>query len=195
MIFPLKQKKVIRGFDAHIAAGLGGATDYVADHTIVYSPVNGFITTYQEARGGNWLRITAHNGDIIEFGHLDSYLKDKGPVVEGDKIAISGATGLLTPTSPAYKPHLHVQVIINGIRVDPELYFAEPIQAVSVPLIAINATIPLMQAFQAELLKYSLGPSLYNIQFPTCNTRPSLRPSRYAREEVIGTKSFYFYHV
>src|SRR3990167_3816779 len=64
-MFPLKERKLIRGFQAHITAGLGGAADYVADHIPLYAPFDGVIQTYFEVGGGNWLRLTRSNGDKL----------------------------------------------------------------------------------------------------------------------------------
>lgn len=116
-MFPLKQRKLIRGFQAHIQAGLGGATDYVADHVTLYAPFAGRIEVYKGVQGGNWLRLIRDNGDKIEFAHLSKYLQTGGQVSEGEEIAITGNTGQITTG-----PHKHIQIIRNGKRIDPETY-------------------------------------------------------------------------
>jgi murein DD-endopeptidase MepM/ murein hydrolase activator NlpD len=120
-MFPLKERKLIRGFQAHIKAGLGSAADYVADKDTLYAPFSGRIETYWGKEGGNWSRQLCENGDRIEFGHLQSYIKKNGMVKEGDPIAITGNTGSLTTG-----PHLHIQIFNKqGKRLDPETYLWE----------------------------------------------------------------------
>src|SRR3990167_9718459 len=118
MIFFLKQKKLIRGAEAHIKAGLGIGTDYEAKYVELYAPCDGEIETYFGKQGGNWLRITRPNGDKLEFAHLSKYIKTAGPCEEGELIAITGNTGEVTDF-----PHCHIQIFVDGIRVDPEKYF------------------------------------------------------------------------
>ena len=115
-MFPLKEKKIIRGAKEHIAAGLSAATDYVADYVPLYAPYDGTIETYQGVQGGNWLRLIRPNGDQLEFAHLSKYIKI-GSVKEGEQIAVTGNTGMITTG-----PHLHLQIFVDGVRVDPEHY-------------------------------------------------------------------------
>ena len=119
MIFPLKQKSLIRGAEAHVKAGLGIGADYEAKYVELYAPCNGEIETWQGKQGGNWLRITRPNGDKLEFAHISKYVKTSGPCMEGELIAITGNTGEVTDF-----PHCHVQIFVDGVRFDPEKYFA-----------------------------------------------------------------------
>lgn len=116
-MFPLKQKKLIRGCEAHKKAGLGCGADYVAETgTILYAPFNGEAVTYWGKQGGNWLRLTRPNGDRIEFAHLEKILKTR-KVKSGDEIALTGNTGSITTG-----PHLHIQIFQDNKRVDPVRY-------------------------------------------------------------------------
>ena len=119
MIFFLKQKKLIRGAEAHIKAGLGIGTDYEAKFVELYAPCDGIIDIWWGNQGGNWLRIIRPNGDKLEFAHLSKYLKTSGPCKEGELIAITGNTGKVTDF-----PHCHVQIFVDSVRIDPEKYFA-----------------------------------------------------------------------
>ena len=153
MTFPLTKRTIIRGVKEHIADGLGAACDYVANHEIIYAPCGGTIYTFKETRGGNWIGIKRDNGEKIEMAHLDKYLVKQGwlfktRVKEGQPIAISGNSGAQTSG-----PHLHLQIIKNGKRLDPEEYF----HPTSIPVIVVNINIPQMKNFQNELLKYSAG--------------------------------------
>ena len=61
--------------------------------------------------------MTAENGDVTVYGHMEKILVDAGDVVSaGDKIALLGTRGQSTG------PHLHFEVHkggLNGKRVDP----------------------------------------------------------------------------
>lgn len=115
-MFPLKEKKVIRGCKAHINASLGCATDYVADYVELYSPCDGTVETYKGTQGGNWLRLITDDYKI-EFAHLSQYVVKSGKVKEGQLLAITGNTGSITTG-----PHLHVQIFKDGRRIDPETF-------------------------------------------------------------------------
>lgn len=118
-MFPLKNKKIIRGCAAHIKAGLGCATDYVADYVELYAPFDGRADAWggESFQGGNWLNLTRPNGDVIQLAHLSKY-KAGGEVREGDLLAITGNTGKVTTGA-----HLHIQIKDRaGNRLDPEKY-------------------------------------------------------------------------
>lgn len=151
MLFPLFKRQVIRGFQAHIDAGLRGATDYVAPvGTPIYSPFYGTIYRFQEAKGGNWIGIKRNDGLRFEFAHLSDYiLKDGAKCIPGQEIALSGNTGTETTG-----PHVHHQIIDqNNNRIDPEQFYTPT----NIPLIAVSGLIPYLQEFQSYLLSYSAG--------------------------------------
>lgn len=114
-MFPLKERKLIRGAAGHLAAGLGIGADYEAMYKSLYAPFSGVGSTFHGPQGGKWYKLKLLDGSRIEFAHLSEYKKlDK--VKEGDEIAITGNTGKITTG-----PHLHIQAFDkNGKRVDPE---------------------------------------------------------------------------
>ena len=117
-MFPLKVRQLIRGCQAHINAGLGCGSDHTAAlNTDLFAPFDGTLERFSGVQGGNWVRIIRPNGDRIEFAHLNSYVKPVGPVKEGELIARTGNTGSVTTG-----PHLHTQILRNGVRLDPEKY-------------------------------------------------------------------------
>jgi hypothetical protein len=117
-MFPLKERKIIRGAAAHVKAGLGVATDYEAVYVIDSVPFDGVLKNYWGTEGGNWCRLTRPNGDKIEMAHHSKYLLKSGPVKEGQAMAVTGNTGAITT-----RPHLHIQIIDKyGKRLDPEKY-------------------------------------------------------------------------
>lgn len=117
-MFPTKLRKTIRGCQAHINAGLGCGLDTVASvGTELFAPFDGKLETYYGNQGGNWARITRINGDVIEMAHLSKYVVKSGNVKAGQLIAYTGNTGSVTTG-----PHLHIQIIRDGKRLDPETY-------------------------------------------------------------------------
>ena len=66
---------------------------------------------------GKIITIDHGHGMITRYGHAYKILKKTGdPVKRGEKIALIGSTGRSTG------PHLHYEVLLNGIRVNPEKY-------------------------------------------------------------------------
>ncbi|MBA3756487.1 MAG: M23 family metallopeptidase [Nitrosomonas sp.] len=117
-MFPLRERTIIRGCQAHINAGLSCATDYEANYIADYVPFDGVLSNYWGTEGGNWCRLTRSNGDKIEMAHHSRYLLPNGAVKEGQAMAITGNSGSITT-----RPHLHIQIINKyGKRLDPEKY-------------------------------------------------------------------------
>ncbi len=93
--------------------------------TPIHAPGAGIVTYVGYKSGyGKTIEITHHlkNGDhfqyVTRYAHLDKYdVKVKDRVFRGQVIGKVGNTG----TSTA--PHLHYEVIKNGVRIDPMLSF------------------------------------------------------------------------
>jgi murein DD-endopeptidase MepM/ murein hydrolase activator NlpD len=85
--------------------------------TPIYASGNGVVEEAQWKGGyGRWLLIGHSNGYATGYGHLSGYAKgiEKGTKVkQGQIVAYVGSTGLSTG------PHLHYEVHINGVAVDP----------------------------------------------------------------------------
>lgn len=89
--------------------------------TPVYAPGNG-VVSYIGNRGGLGITLEIEHGFGYKtvYGHLSKILVKEGQKVKrGDKIALSGNTGLSTG------PHLHYEVHYNGVPQDPVYYFLE----------------------------------------------------------------------
>jgi len=79
----------------------------------IASPVHGF---------GNYLRITHGPHMFTAYGHLSAYAATPVPgakVTQGQVVAFTGNTGNSTG------PHLHFEIRIDGVPVDPLTYEAE----------------------------------------------------------------------
>ena len=94
----------------HYGIDLGasqGSDIYAADSGTVYYA--GYCGGY-----GNLIKIDHGNGMQTYYAHCSELLVSEGQYVKnGEKIGLVGSTGNSTG------PHLHFEVIINGVRVDP----------------------------------------------------------------------------
>lgn len=89
--------------------------------TPVYSPGAGKVT-YVGRKAGLGITVEIEHGFGYKtvYGHLSKSLVQEGQTVKrGDKIALSGNSGLSTG------PHLHYEVHLNGVPQDPSEYFIE----------------------------------------------------------------------
>lgn len=84
----------------------------------VISPANGVVTfTGKKGAYGNLLIIDHGYGLVSRYGHLQSFDVKKGEKVKrGQKVAKMGNTGRSTG------PHVHYEVRLNGMPVNPEKY-------------------------------------------------------------------------
>lgn len=80
------------------------------DGTVVFSDINGGY--------GNCIILNHGNGVNTIYGHMSTLLVENGAKVrKGEQIGRVGSTGVSTG------PHLHFEVLINGIAVDPMQFF------------------------------------------------------------------------
>jgi murein DD-endopeptidase MepM/ murein hydrolase activator NlpD len=101
------RKEVHKGLD--IAARKG---------TPIIAPADGIIT-YAASKGlmGNMITLNHGYGMVTRYGHIHKFLKKKGEKVKrGEAIALVGNTGRSTG------PHVHYEVHLNGVPVNPEKY-------------------------------------------------------------------------
>ena len=86
--------------------------------TKIIAPADGFVK-FVGKKGfiGEMLIIDHGHGLITRYGHLGQSMKKRGEKVKrGDHIAVMGNTGRSTG------PHLHYEVHLNGVPVNPEKY-------------------------------------------------------------------------
>jgi murein DD-endopeptidase MepM/ murein hydrolase activator NlpD len=108
--FGLRRHPIFRNMQHH------DGVDFVTngDPTIMASQTG--VVTYAARNGGYGLTIEIMNdfGVVTRYAHLRQFLVEVGnPVQAGDPIGIMGSTGLSTG------PHLHYEVLVNGIPVNP----------------------------------------------------------------------------
>ncbi len=80
-----------------------------ADGIVTFAGKNGFY--------GKMVKIDHGHGMLTRYGHLHKIMKKRGEAVKrGDVIALMGNTGRSTG------PHLHYEVLLNGLPVNPKKY-------------------------------------------------------------------------
>ena len=108
-----------RGID--IKAGRGAAVSAAGDGKVTYA-----TPRYRGQSGwGNVVVIDHGNGLVTKYAHLDSYIVKKGQMVSaGDMIGAVGSTGV------SAEPHLHFEVLQDGMPIDPSpVLAAKPMPA------------------------------------------------------------------
>ncbi|MFC1516360.1 peptidoglycan DD-metalloendopeptidase family protein [Thermodesulfobacteriota bacterium] len=80
-----------------------------ADGTVTYVGTKGFL--------GKTIVIDHGHGMATRYAHINKALKKRGDVVKrGDTVALVGSSGRTTG------PHLHYEILLNGIPVNPKKY-------------------------------------------------------------------------
>ena len=86
--------------------------------TAVVASSGGVVTKAGWGSGYGYVVYIQHpDGKVTRYGHLSKVLVSAGDSVsQGQKIALSGNTGVSTG------PHLHFEILINGVQVNPLNY-------------------------------------------------------------------------
>jgi murein DD-endopeptidase MepM/ murein hydrolase activator NlpD len=81
----------------------------------VYAVCDGTVSeTGESGSWGKYIRCKTNDGYVVIFAHLSDVLVSKNDKVkQGDKVALSGNTGMSTG------PHLHFGVYEDGKDIDP----------------------------------------------------------------------------
>ena len=94
-------------------------TDYAADAGVeIHAFADGTVLEAGVSEGyGNYLKVDHGNGFSTLYGHCSELLVSNGEQISrGQTIALVGSTGRSTG------PHLHFELIHNGIYLNPEFY-------------------------------------------------------------------------
>lgn len=121
--------------DFHWGLDLGrkpkGSPVYAIDDGVVE-----IADTADKSSAGKYVRIGHEGGYQTRYLHLDTIMVKVGQnVLEGQMIGTLGSTGQSTGA------HLHLDIIIEGQRVDPEPYLRESKLLPSVAPVVINGTV------------------------------------------------------
>ena len=113
-VFGMREHPILGGVRQHkgtdYAAAMGTPVRAIGDGVIVRA---GWSNGY-----GNVLEIRHRNGYVTRYGHLSRYASGIGVgrhVSIGQTVAYVGSTGLSTG------PHLHFEVLVNGVQRDPRV--------------------------------------------------------------------------
>lgn len=85
----------------------------------IYASAGGRViyATYNSGGYGRLVKIDHGNGIQTWYAHCNTLLVSVGDVVaQGQQIATAGSTGNVTG------PHLHFEVVVNGVKVNPRRY-------------------------------------------------------------------------
>ena len=109
-------------FGSGTIAGHGGTDIYCPEGTSVYASNNGTVLRAEkDSSYGNYVLIDHGGGIYTLYAHCSKLLVKAGDkVAKGEVIAKSGQTGHVTG------PHLHLEVRVNGTRVDAMDYVKKP---------------------------------------------------------------------
>ena len=93
-------------------------TDYAAASGTPVRTIGDGVVIFAGHKGGygNVLEVRHRNGFVTRYGHLKGFARGivRGrSVTQGQTVAYVGATGLATG------PHLHFEVLVNGVQRDP----------------------------------------------------------------------------
>jgi LysM repeat protein len=103
-----------KSWSGHVAIDI-----YIHIGTPIYAADAGYVAMIKRQTGSYGLQVLVDHGNGYQtrYAHLSAVYVEVGQsVARGDKIAASGNTGKSTG------PHLHFEVIENGVRVNPLRY-------------------------------------------------------------------------
>ena len=127
MIMPLKPIRVSSDFGYRVNPitgnyGIHGGVDLSADSgTPIKAVLSGKILKSKYSSDyGNFVTIDHGDGLVTLYAHCSKLLVRAGDTVsQGDTIALVGSTGRSTG------PHLHLEVRINDVRINPDYFLSE----------------------------------------------------------------------
>jgi len=110
-VFGMRKHPILGTFRRHAgtdyAAAAGTPVRALGNGTIIYA---GWKSGF-----GNTVEIRHHNGMVTRYGHLRAF---GAGIRRGVSVAISSTIGFVGMTGLATAPHLHFEVLINGVQKD-----------------------------------------------------------------------------
>jgi murein DD-endopeptidase MepM/ murein hydrolase activator NlpD len=93
-------------------------TDYAASSGTPVRSVGDGVVIHSGWRGGygNTIEVRHPNGFVTRYGHLRGFARG---VRRGTRVSISQTVGYVGMTGLATGPHLHFEVLVNGVQRDP----------------------------------------------------------------------------
>lgn len=105
----------------HKGVDIGGV---FYDSKVLATKAGVVITSAYVSSYGNYVVISHGKGNTTLYAHMSSRAVKEGDVVtQGQVIGVTGSTGISSG------PHLHYEIVENGVRVDPKQYLPGWIKA------------------------------------------------------------------
>ncbi len=135
---PLEFRRISSGFGMRLHPILGiwrqhAGTDYAAAQGTPVRAVGDGVVIFAGRKGGygNMLDLRHPNGFVTRYGHL---LRFASGVHVGSRVSIGKTIAFVGMTGLATAPHLHFEVLVNGVQRDPRAALhdrgnGEPIRA------------------------------------------------------------------
>ena len=95
-------------------------TDYAAAMGTPVRSIGDGVVVFAGRKGGygNVIDIRHRNGFVSRYGHLRNFSKGIRP---GTRVAIGSTIGAVGKSGLATGPHLHFEVLVNGVQRDPRI--------------------------------------------------------------------------
>ena len=110
-VFGIRKHPILGVWKQHTgtdyAASAGTPVRALGDGTVIYAGWKGGY--------GNVIEIRHHNGMVTRYGHLRAFASG---IRNGAAVAISRTIGFVGMTGLATAPHLHFEVLVNGVSKD-----------------------------------------------------------------------------
>ena len=123
LLAPLEFRRISSGFGGRRHPVLGifrrhQGTDYAASSGTQVRAIGDGLVIAAGARGGygNMIDVRHTNGIVTRYGHLRSFAKG---VRAGTRVSMGQTIGYVGQTGLATGPHLHFEVLVNGVARNP----------------------------------------------------------------------------
>ena len=95
-------------------------TDYAASQGTPVRSIGDGVVVFAGRKGGygNVIDIRHRNGFVSRYGHLRNFSKG---IRTGTRVTIGSTIGAVGQTGLATGPHLHFEILVNGVQRDPRI--------------------------------------------------------------------------
>ena len=95
-------------------------TDYAASSGTPVRAIGDGVVIFAGRKGGygNVIDIRHRNGFVSRYGHLRNFSKG---ISRGKRVTIGSTIGAVGQTGLATGPHLHFEILVNGVQRDPRI--------------------------------------------------------------------------
>jgi murein DD-endopeptidase MepM/ murein hydrolase activator NlpD len=95
-------------------------TDYAASMGTPVRTIGDGVVVFVGRKGGygNVIDVRHRNGYVSRYGHLRSFAKG---IHRGSRVTIGSTIGSVGMSGLATGPHLHFEILVNGVQRDPKI--------------------------------------------------------------------------